>query len=270
MNAIDQEVELFLQLWMAELSRSIEMFTGEEAKLSHEPAAPGVPDPEDLPEYLWWRQQYESDGGFAAWTGARERTWMAFGGLSGPAAQTKQTYLDILRQAIDGVCKTLTARAHWPVRCGAASEEAFSNVDSLAIFGVNISLRGESLPPLLVAVEETAGAVLRSAMEAGGRDEDEGAPALTAASPMLARLMDVEFPLAVALGRAVLPIRDILKMATGSLIELDRTVNDYVDLVVHGTVVARGEIVSVKGNYGVRIKEIISRQERMALRAGEG
>jgi len=36
--------------------------------------------------------------------------------------------------------------------------------------------------------------------------------------------------------------------------------------MVHGTVVARGEIVSVKGNYGVRIKEIMSRQDRLALR----
>lgn len=84
--------------------------------------------------------------------------------------------------------------------------------------------------------------------------------------PMLRRLMDLELPLAVALGRAVLPIEDILKITSGSLIELDRTVGDYVDLMVHGTVVARGEIVSVKGNYGVRIKEIISRQDRLALR----
>src|SRR6185437_1454945 len=48
------------------------------------------------------------------------------------------------------------------------------------------------------------------------------------------------------------------------LIELDRNVGEFVDLIVHGTVVARGEVVSVKGNYGVRIKQIISRQDRLA------
>ncbi len=85
-------------------------------------------------------------------------------------------------------------------------------------------------------------------------------------NPMLQRLMDLEMPMAISLGRAVLPIRDILKMSSGSLIELDRNVGEYVDLMVHGTVVARGEIVSVKGNYGVRIKEIMSRQDRMALK----
>jgi len=85
-------------------------------------------------------------------------------------------------------------------------------------------------------------------------------------SPMLQRLMDLEMPIAVVLGRAVLPIGEILKITSGSLIGLDRNVGEYVDLMVHGTVVARGEIVSVKGNYGVRIKEIMSRQDRLALR----
>src|SRR5438309_1879591 len=74
--------------------------------------------------------------------------------------------------------------------------------------------------------------------------------------PMLDRLMDLELPLSIALGRSSLPIRDVLKMTPGSLIELDRRIGELVDLVVHGTTVAKGEVVSVKGNYGVRIKEI--------------
>ena len=77
--------------------------------------------------------------------------------------------------------------------------------------------------------------------------------------------MNLELPLSVALGRAVMPIRDVLRVTSGSMIELDRTVDDYVELIVHGTVVARGEVVSVKGNYGVRIKEIISRNDRLTL-----
>jgi flagellar motor switch protein FliN/FliY len=84
-------------------------------------------------------------------------------------------------------------------------------------------------------------------------------------TPMLERLMDLELPLSIALGRSILPIRDVLKLTSGSLIELDRKIGESVDLVVHGTTVARGEVVSVKGNYGVRIKEIISRKDRLAL-----
>ncbi len=99
-----------------------------------------------------------------------------------------------------------------------------------------------------------------------GPESLSGAAAEAGFTPMLRRLMDLELPLAVTLGRAVLPIEDILKITSGSLIELDRSVGEHVDLMVHGTIVARGEIVSVKGNYGVRIKEIISRQDRLALR----
>ncbi len=84
-------------------------------------------------------------------------------------------------------------------------------------------------------------------------------------TPMLDRLMDLELPLSIALGRSSLPLREVLKMTPGYLIELDRKIGDFVDLVVYGTTIARGEVVSVKGNYGVRIKEIISRQDRLAL-----
>ncbi len=84
--------------------------------------------------------------------------------------------------------------------------------------------------------------------------------------PMLQRLLDLELPLAVLLGRATLPIQDVLKLTSGSLIELDRAVGDPVDLLVHGTVVARGEIVSFRGNYAVKIRQIISREDRFSLR----
>jgi flagellar motor switch protein FliN len=86
-------------------------------------------------------------------------------------------------------------------------------------------------------------------------------------TPILQRLMDLELPLAVILGRAVLPIRDILKLTPGSMIELDRCVGELVDLMVLDKLVARAEIVSVKGNYGVRIKEIISPQRRETVLA---
>ena len=79
-------------------------------------------------------------------------------------------------------------------------------------------------------------------------------------------LSDVELPLSVSFGRTLLPIRDVLKLSTGSLIELNRLINDYVDIVVNNCVIARGEVVVVDGNYGVRIHEIVSRQERLSAR----
>jgi flagellar motor switch protein FliN/FliY len=100
---------------------------------------------------------------------------------------------------------------------------------------------------------------------AATNDVETEAGSSNESSLALQRVLDLKLPVAVVLGQAVWPIQEILKLTSGSLIELDRTVNDDVDLVIHGTVVARGQIVSVKGNYGVRIKRILSPENRLAM-----
>ncbi len=100
--------------------------------------------------------------------------------------------------------------------------------------------------------------------QAGSNSNPAGGRA-SAQIPMLGRFMDLELPLAVALGQATIPIHELLAMKAGSLIELNRSAGEYVDLIIHGTVVARGEIVLVKGSYGIRIKELISRDARLSL-----
>ncbi|MBV8069484.1 MAG: FliM/FliN family flagellar motor switch protein [Acidobacteriaceae bacterium] len=79
------------------------------------------------------------------------------------------------------------------------------------------------------------------------------------------QLLDLELPLSVVLGRALLPIHEVLRLTTGSIIELDTKVGDAVEVMVHGKVVARGQVVSVDGNYGVRITHVTSTQDRMKL-----
>lgn len=74
--------------------------------------------------------------------------------------------------------------------------------------------------------------------------------------PSLARVLDFELPLRVSFGKARLPLRDVLNLTTGSIIELDRAISDPVEIVVNNRVVGRGEVVVVEGNYGVRIQEI--------------
>ncbi len=71
------------------------------------------------------------------------------------------------------------------------------------------------------------------------------------------QLLDLELPLSVVLGRCVMQIQDVLKLTSGSVVELDSTASDSVEVTVQGKLVARGEVVSVNGNYGVRITEIL-------------
>jgi flagellar motor switch protein FliN len=76
-------------------------------------------------------------------------------------------------------------------------------------------------------------------------------------------LLDVEMPVSVSFGRAQLPLKDVIKLTTGSIVELSRSVSEPVDIIVNNCVIARGEVVVVEGNFGVRIKEISSKQERL-------
>jgi flagellar motor switch protein FliN len=93
--------------------------------------------------------------------------------------------------------------------------------------------------------------------------ETDSAGRVSAASVDL--LLDVELPVSVSFGRAFLPVREVLRMTTGSMIELNRHVNDYVDVIVNNCVIARGEVVVIEGNYGIRVHEIVSRRERAML-----
>jgi flagellar motor switch protein FliN/FliY len=85
-------------------------------------------------------------------------------------------------------------------------------------------------------------------------DLGTGAPR-TEARP-LRLLAGVQVELTVELGRSRLPVQDLLTLAPGAVVELDRPADATVDILVNGTVVARGEVVVVDGEFGVRISEI--------------
>ncbi len=76
-------------------------------------------------------------------------------------------------------------------------------------------------------------------------------------------LMDVPLRVTVELGRAQLSVRQILELQSGAVVELDRLAGEAVDVLVNDKLMARGEVVVVDGNYGVRIQEVMSRRERL-------
>jgi flagellar motor switch protein FliN/FliY len=68
--------------------------------------------------------------------------------------------------------------------------------------------------------------------------------------------MDVELNVSLRFGQRQMPLRDVLDLASGSVIELDRMVDEPIDLFLDGKLIARGEAVIVDGNYGLRVTEI--------------
>jgi flagellar motor switch protein FliN/FliY len=78
-------------------------------------------------------------------------------------------------------------------------------------------------------------------------------------------LMELELTALLRFGRKTMPLRDVLELSSGAVIELDRQVQDPVELLLDGRVVARGEVVIVDGNYGLRVTEVASTTQRANL-----
>ncbi|MEX2264746.1 MAG: flagellar motor switch protein FliN [Bryobacteraceae bacterium] len=101
-------------------------------------------------------------------------------------------------------------------------------------------------------------------LHGGGDRELTDAVALPVGSKTLDLLMEVELPISISFGRTELLLRDVLKLNSGSIVELSRTISEPVDVVINNCVIARGDVVVVDGNYGVRINQIVSRRERLS------
>ena len=77
-------------------------------------------------------------------------------------------------------------------------------------------------------------------------------------------LMDVFMEMTVELGRTKKPIKEILGFGEGTIIELDKLAGEPVDILVNHKPIAKGEVVVIDENFGVRITEILSPQERVS------
>jgi|TARA_R100000005_G_scaffold84289_2_gene52361 flagellar motor switch protein FliN/FliY len=76
-------------------------------------------------------------------------------------------------------------------------------------------------------------------------------------------LLDVPVTLSVEIGRTRMSIKDLLALNQGALVELDREVNAPLDLMVNGTLIARGEVVELEGRFGLRLIDVVSPSERL-------
>lgn len=88
-------------------------------------------------------------------------------------------------------------------------------------------------------------------------------PGISADRAGLELLMDVELEATLRFGCRELPLGQVLDLGPGDVVQLDRTVNDPVDLVVGDKIVARGEVVLVNGNFGLRVTEVATPRKRL-------
>lgn len=90
-----------------------------------------------------------------------------------------------------------------------------------------------------------------------------GGPAGERAGNDIEMLMDIPVQLTVELGRTRIPIKHILQLAQGSVIELDALAGEPMDVLVNGCLIAQGEVVVVNEKFGIRLTDIVTPSERM-------
>jgi flagellar motor switch protein FliN/FliY len=79
----------------------------------------------------------------------------------------------------------------------------------------------------------------------------------------LSMIMDIPVQLTVELGRTRIPIKNILQLAQGSVVELDALAGEPMDVLVNGCLIAQGEVVVVNDKFGVRLTDIVTPSERI-------
>lgn len=81
----------------------------------------------------------------------------------------------------------------------------------------------------------------------------------------LSILLDIPLEVTVEIGSTEMAIEEILKLNPNSVIELDRYIDEPIDLKVNGKIIAKGELYTVKNNFGIKITQIITPEDRMKL-----
>lgn len=76
-------------------------------------------------------------------------------------------------------------------------------------------------------------------------------------------VLNVDVDLALEVGRTSISVRNLLQLNQGSVVELDRLAGEPLDVLINGTLIARGEVVVVNEKYGIRLTDVVSPAERI-------
>lgn len=257
----------------ARLAEVLESMSGAAVRVT-----PG-PDPAPALESadpLIWRQPFDLAPTQPLWMSAGQGAWHEIGeqsliavGVDNPDEESvRGTYLEIISQAWSSLGRDLGERMERQVSpVDGAEGDSWPSQHSNFLLEIQfpgrapVSLRAGVPAAFLSALEVQPAAPAAppaAAMSIAGPPSADTRPSRT-----LDLLLDVEMPVSVSFGRLMVPLKDVLKLTSGSVIELNRTVSEPVEIIVNNCVIARGDVVVIEGNYGVRIQNIVNSQERL-------
>ncbi len=181
--------------------------------------------------------------------------------LVGEGVDQKASWAELLREVADAACGELLAKTGKKCRVEKFEETAGESKLSCAF-----QLKsGERVFAILVrdevrAPKATAPPAAPSVAQPAAQPAPAPPPGWSAGIELL---LDVELEAALRFGCKELPLGEILDLGPGDVVQLDRNVADPVDLIVGDKIVARGEVVLVNGNFGLRVTEVSSPRKRL-------
>ncbi|MDE3150142.1 MAG: FliM/FliN family flagellar motor switch protein [Acidobacteriota bacterium] len=176
--------------------------------------------------------------------------------LVGEGVDQKAGWGELLREAAEAAAGDLLARTGKKCRVAGFEEVAAQSQVSRAL-----QLKsGDRSWTILVRDELRA---QNSAAQPAASLPAASEAASPALSPGLELLLDVELEASLRFGSREMPLGEILDLGPGDVVQLDRHVADPVDLIVGDKIVARGEVVLVNGNFGLRVTEVAEPKKRL-------
>jgi len=188
--------------------------------------------------------------------------------LVGEGMDQKTGWKELVRETFDAAAGELLARSG--KKCKVASFEEMA-VESQVSHAFQLR-SGDRTWTILVrdelsstAAEAQPEAGVKAAPETGAQEAPGVRPEAPSSglTPGLELLLDVELEASLRFGAREMPLGEILDLGPGDVVELDRHVADPVDLIVGDKIVARGEVVLVNGNFGLRVTEVAAPRKRL-------
>jgi len=274
---VTEPLRSLLDQWTVSLAQVLESMTDQKPTVKWQSGITLAADP----EALWWEQDFHISPDARVWIAAPQPTWEHAGSLTLKAAgletveisEARSTWLEILSQSLGAMARSISQLIGREVTCAAGTEREPETVPENG-GAVVIRFNESALPPLWMGFSPSLVSVICSPLSAStvetGAEETGGqapeslpSPRTTFAPATMDLILDVELPVSISFGKTEMPMKDVLKLTTGSIVELNRGVNEAVEVLVNHCLIARGEVVVVEGNYGVRIQQIASRLDRI-------
>lgn len=188
--------------------------------------------------------------------------------LMGEGADQKAGWSELLREVVDAAVGELLAKTGAKCRV-----ESFEEISSEAKISSAFQLKSADHTWTVLVRDEVR--VPKAAAKAAPAQEAAPAPSPREAKPAantdtsltnrpgIDLLLDVELEATLRFGSKELPLGEILELGPGDVVQLDRHIADPVDLIVGDKIVARGEVVLVNGNFGLRVTEVAAPRKRL-------